>query len=151
MIDILLGRAVIGCWNLLICLHQSSPVRWLWHSEDQCYQSVLTISRTPANGNLKLINAINCSPFFPLGNTIMLPPLACLAVWWSKCYELFACPLKSWPHKCWILTGKIWSLQSSAEKETADSDVCGSHMAHKRHRMTSLLVCLVFCQQIEGL
>lgn len=26
--DRLWGRAVIGCWNLLICLHQSSPVRW---------------------------------------------------------------------------------------------------------------------------
>ena len=33
--------------------------------QNQCYQSVLTISRTAANGEVKFINAINCSHCSP--------------------------------------------------------------------------------------
>lgn len=39
VIERLHSRAAIGSWNLLICLHQSLPVRWLWHST----KSVLSI------------------------------------------------------------------------------------------------------------
>lgn len=61
VIERLHGRAAIGSWNLLICLHQSLPVRWLWHSAKSMLLILSWQSPRP-NMSLKNFNASFLSP-----------------------------------------------------------------------------------------
>lgn len=146
VIERLHSRAAIGSWNLLICLHQSLPVRWLWHSAKSML-SILSWQSPRPNMSLKNFNASFLLPSRGKQNKtktnkdkINLIFFCLFLVSWkwdnhfgaSSGFELFEAVFffDVWSHFCRSLAiiVLIWSAQGLLRHEL---QVCTINVAHK--------------------
>lgn len=141
VIERLHGRAAIGSWNLLIRLHQSLPVRWLWHSAKSML-SILSWQSPRPNMSQKNFNASFLSPSRGKQNKDKINFIffcSCLVYWkrdnhfgLSSGFEPFEAVLffNVWPHFCRSLAiiVPLWSAQDLLRHEL---QVCAINVARK--------------------
>lgn len=136
VIERLHSRAAIGSWNLLICLHQSLAVRWLWHST----KSMLSILQSYSHQDLICHWNILMLHFYRHQDKISFIFFCLFLVCWKwdnhsvvpsgfELFEAFFLP-NIWSPLCPSLAiiVLIWSAQGLLRHEL---QVCAISVAHK--------------------
>lgn len=161
MTDRLHGRAAIGCWNLLICLHQSSPVRWLWHAA----KSMLSICSDNHQWGVEIYQSNKCFLFlsfrkwtnftssclFVVYCRLDLPWASLGIEWVMSRYKQFVFPFNSWPHKqsiCGYYCTDPYKVLLRHKLQVCD--VFSFDLAHRRHLVTFFLSLVFFVSRIKS-